>query len=379
MKIKCILATTSEIKTAALAVFIKGYLIDENTNQADYEIINVNCDKLDLPPQPINGSGPYFCKQRLNFIKNNKNIPYDPNNYYFAIESEIDLMTFVDRCWVMIEHKGILVCQPSFEIKFDPNFAAYFNSQNSGSEKSAPQLIKKDKNIIGYDKTLGELLQHNLPLLKLDPKNWMEKLSSVPRSKQIVNSVIVAFESLNDATETKNQIIKAYKVYKDFPKTGIMFEDVFSILKNPGLSKKLHNIIYEKYRYENIDCVLGLESRGFILGAVLAEKLECAFVPVRKSGKLPGNVVSAEYVKEYGVDKFEVQTDSIEKNSRVLIIDDLIATGGSVAAAIELINKINYEEKLNITIVDCCVLREISELKSKVPKPVQELCSVLLC
>jgi adenine phosphoribosyltransferase len=129
----------------------------------------------------------------------------------------------------------------------------------------------------------------------------------------------------------------------DFPQKGILFYDIFSILKNVEMTEKLfelsmahiQNFLVETK--QNITAIVGLESRGFLLGLVLADKLKIPFVPVRKKNKLPGEVYKIEYITEYSRDQFELQTNALEQGSNVLIVDDLLATGGTMKAAEQLI------------------------------------------
>ncbi|KIJ56727.1 hypothetical protein M422DRAFT_773498 [Sphaerobolus stellatus SS14] len=133
-------------------------------------------------------------------------------------------------------------------------------------------------------------------------------------------------------------------VHPDFPKKGITFLDIFPILRDPLAFETLithvvHHITSETIPKsgKKIDVVVGLDARGFLLGPIVALRLGAAFVPVRKQGKLPGRCTSAEYLKEYGTDTFEMQADSIKPGSNAIVIDDLIATGGSAKAAGELV------------------------------------------
>lgn len=134
----------------------------------------------------------------------------------------------------------------------------------------------------------------------------------------------------------------ALKQYPDFPQKGILFEDFLPVFSNPALFQKLVNTF--KARIESlktqVDYIIGLESRGFLFGPTLALALNVGFVPVRKAGKLPGECVSATYQKEYGVDVFEMQKDAIPAGANVVIVDDIIATGGSAVAAGELVQKV---------------------------------------
>jgi len=125
----------------------------------------------------------------------------------------------------------------------------------------------------------------------------------------------------------------------DYPKKGINFKDITTLLKNPSALQEVINIFYEKLKNEKIDKVIGIESRGFNFAAPLAYKLNVGFVPIRKKGKLPGEIIFVNYDLEYGTDQIEIHIDALKKGERVILIDDLIATGGTALAAIELINK----------------------------------------
>ncbi|GAA5807971.1 hypothetical protein MFLAVUS_001352 [Mucor flavus] len=132
--------------------------------------------------------------------------------------------------------------------------------------------------------------------------------------------------------------------HEDFPQKGIVFKDMFPIFQDPtAVETLICNIVQHiNATYaEKIDAVVGLDARGFLFGPLVALRLGAAFVPVRKQGKLPGDCAQAVYKKEYGEDIFEIQRDSLKEGARVIVIDDLIATGGSAAAAGELIKKCN--------------------------------------
>ncbi|MDH4225781.1 MAG: adenine phosphoribosyltransferase, partial [Deltaproteobacteria bacterium] len=126
----------------------------------------------------------------------------------------------------------------------------------------------------------------------------------------------------------------------NFPKPGIMFRDVTTLFQDAEGFKKTIEIMARHYRNEQIDVVVGIESRGFILGAPLAVELNAGFVPVRKPGKLPGDKVGVEYDLEYGTDRLEIHTNALKKGQRVLLVDDLIATGGTMAAACHLVEQL---------------------------------------
>ena len=123
----------------------------------------------------------------------------------------------------------------------------------------------------------------------------------------------------------------------DFPKPGILFKDITTLLQDPRAFKKAVDILTKEYKDKKIDAVVAVESRGFIFGAVLAYKLGTAFVPVRKKGKLPFKTKGVMYSLEYGTDTLEMHVDGLKKNDRVLIVDDLLATGGTVQAVTKLV------------------------------------------
>ena len=145
----------------------------------------------------------------------------------------------------------------------------------------------------------------------------------------------------------------------DWPKKGIMFRDITTLLQDPEAFKFVIDKFYERYKEKDIDIVVGIESRGFIFGATLAYKLSCSFVPIRKEGKLPHQTMKEEYSLEYGKAVVEIHKDAITKGQKVLIVDDLIATGGTCVAAINLVNYLNGE------IVECAFVIELSDLKGK--------------
>lgn len=129
----------------------------------------------------------------------------------------------------------------------------------------------------------------------------------------------------------------------DFPKAGIMFRDVTSLIADPAGLRICVDHFADHYRAMDIDLIVGIDSRGFIFGAALAYVLGKGFVPVRKKGKLPAEVISETYELEYGTDTLEIHKDAIAPGQKVLIIDDLIATGGTAVAAINLVRKLGAE------------------------------------
>ncbi|ABB24581.1 adenine phosphoribosyltransferase [Pelodictyon luteolum] len=128
----------------------------------------------------------------------------------------------------------------------------------------------------------------------------------------------------------------------DYPKKGIMFRDITTLIKDPVGFRLVIDNLTQRYLENGVDfdVIVGIEARGFIIGSALAYALGKGFVPVRKPGKLPADTVSQEYALEYGTDKIEIHIDALEKGARVLLVDDLLATGGTALAAAPLIEKV---------------------------------------
>ena len=150
----------------------------------------------------------------------------------------------------------------------------------------------------------------------------------------------------------------------DFPKKGIIFKDITTLLINPDA---LRTTIHEMLTYcegKKIDVVVGIESRGFIFGALLAYKLGCGFVPVRKPGKLPAETISESYTLEYGTNTLDIHLDAIQKGQQVLIVDDLLATGGTAAATCRLVEQLGGEVVGLAFIVELLFLKGIDALSN---------------
>ena len=136
-----------------------------------------------------------------------------------------------------------------------------------------------------------------------------------------------------------DELKEKIRTIPDFPKPGIQFRDITTLLADTQAFKTVVDRFVERYQDEQIDLVVGVESRGFIIGAPLALRLEKGFIPVRKAGKLPGPIHGVEYDLEYGTDRVEVHQDAIPSGSRVLMVDDLLATGGTIEGSSRLIEK----------------------------------------
>jgi 5'-methylthioadenosine phosphorylase len=192
-----------------------------------------------------------------------------------------------------------------------------------------------------------------------EPVSWDAVLETFKKNteklKQIIIKVVESFSYDAECEEIKRKI----RTVPDFSKPGVMFRDITTLLKDKEGMRKVVDIFYNRYRDEKIDIVAGIESRGFILGGILAEKLNAGFVPIRKKGKLPGEKVSENYFLEYGTDTIEVHKDAILPGQKVLIIDDLIATGGTAFASCSLV------EKLGGKIHEIAFIVNLPDLKGK--------------
>jgi adenine phosphoribosyltransferase len=172
--------------------------------------------------------------------------------------------------------------------------------------------------------------------------------------------------------ELRQRIASRIVAHANFPEKGVTFRDILPALRSPTELRGLTRLLVSHLRAQfpdGVDVVLGLESRGFLFGPAIALDLQCGFVPVRKRGKLPGQVVAQDYAKEYGKDTIEVQKGAIPAGARVVIFDDLLATGGTLAAACKL------AERCGARVVESLVIIELEALdgRKRVPSPVHAL------
>jgi adenine phosphoribosyltransferase len=161
------------------------------------------------------------------------------------------------------------------------------------------------------------------------------------------------------ATDTIDKIRKSIREVPDFPKPGILFYDITTLLADPDALRSTVDVFAEQFDNQDVSCVVGMESRGFLFGAPLAIRLGVGFVPVRKPGKLPCEVETASYELEYGTDSLEIHRDAIEPGQRVLIIDDLLATGGTARATVDLVRRLGAE------VVGCGFVVELAGLQGR--------------
>jgi adenine phosphoribosyltransferase len=145
----------------------------------------------------------------------------------------------------------------------------------------------------------------------------------------------------------------------DWPIEGVIFRDLTTLMQNPAAYRNTCDVFFNHYKNMPIDKIVGIDARGFVFGAVLAYQLNVGFVPVRKTGKLPYKTVSAQYTLEYGKNTVEMHADAITEGEKIVIIDDLIATGGTIEAAVKLV------KKLGGVILECGFIVELPELKGR--------------
>ncbi|CAD5163870.1 adenine phosphoribosyltransferase 4-like isoform X1 [Musa acuminata AAA Group] len=154
-------------------------------------------------------------------------------------------------------------------------------------------------------------------------------------------------------------IAASIRVVPDFPKKGIMFQDITTLLLDPKAFKNTVDLFVERYIGKDVSVVAGIEARGFIFGPPIALAIGAKFVPLRKPRKLPGEVISEKYVLEYGTDCLEMHVGAVQPGDHALVVDDLIATGGTLCAAMNLLERAGAE------VVECACVIELPELKGR--------------
>ncbi|URE00550.1 adenine phosphoribosyltransferase [Musa troglodytarum] len=198
------------------------------------------------------------------------------------------------------------------------------------------------------------------PLLPRTPPSVLSRLR-LPKSRRrlllSVSTAVRAMASEGGEDHRLPRIASAIRVIPDFPKPGIMFQDITTLLLDHEAFRDTIDMFVERYRDKRITVVAGIEARGFIFGPPIALAIGCKFVPMRKPKKLPGEVISEEYSLEYGTDIMEMHVGAVQPGDRALVIDDLIATGGTLSAAIRLLERVGAE------VVECACVIELPELQ----------------
>jgi adenine phosphoribosyltransferase len=162
-----------------------------------------------------------------------------------------------------------------------------------------------------------------------------------------------------DYDETCDYIKSKVRSIPDWPIKGVIFRDITTLLEDPPAFKAICSIFYNRYVNEKVDKIVGIDARGFLFGSVLAYELGIGFVPIRKKGKLPYKTISESYTLEYGEATIEIHEDAISRGDRVVIVDDLMATGGTIAASAALV------EKLGGDLLECAFVIELPDLKGR--------------
>lgn len=295
----------------------------------------------DLPSQPINDGGMMACRERIKVLDKKLKEKVKEYDYIISIESSIlfDVNKEIyDVVNIILKEKGDVYMITSSFIKIPKLFHRLI-------EILSRKYTNKKTMIPSFNLTFGQILKEKR--FVKDDKNWMKELVDVDRQNQIKDAIIDLLETI--------QLKKAFKKYPDFPKKGVNFKDINPIFADSKLFDILVNMMVKSTRNTPTK-IVGLESRGFILGTALARKLGVGFVPIRKKGKLPGETYSVDYEKEYGVDTFEIQKHSLDKDDNVLIIDDLLATGGSMIAGIKLVRMMGAK------LQSCMVIEKVDAL-----------------
>lgn len=335
-----LLASTSPIKVEAIKrVF------------PDATITTIDCAGCELPEQPLN-CGDFCARARLQYAKTQAE-----SEYIISIENSVDGapgMGHADRCHVVFERKGLFGYSAGcVAYPIDPRIMAraIIETIDSTDPHAPPAGTKR---IRGLKPTIGELY-HTLDA-SINHKNWVKTVYKSDRTDQICASITAAWMDLQAKLATAQRLIACYKTYPDYPKTGVVFEDFFAVIRERNSLQDLMRLLVSQCRLDDFDYVVGPESRGFF-----GFGLSCAggygFMPIRKAGKLPGQCHTVSYEKEYGSDTLELQAD-IPAGSRVLVFDDLIATAGSAKTARDLLEKAGCE------IVGYVFLREVKHLRA---------------
>jgi adenine phosphoribosyltransferase len=156
--------------------------------------------------------------------------------------------------------------------------------------------------------------------------------------------------------DTQREIRDAIRAIPDYPRPGVMFRDITTLLGNAHIFHRVVEELVRPWRNENVDRVAGIEARGFILGGAIAHQLQAGFVPIRKKGKLPHTTVRVAYSLEYGIDEMEMHRDAVAPGERIVLVDDLLATGGTAEAAVKLLRS------LGAIILAACFIVDLPDL-----------------
>lgn len=321
--IKVAVASASEVKTSAVYDAFDTHFKDSNIEVAPYR-----CPS-GVPEQPIGIE--VAIKGARNRISQ---IPEDiqvQSDYIVSIENTIEYIP-EKKSWKDI---GVVIMKKNHQqgkevVTYSRATAIPMEFVHKAEESSKGEEVLDE----GYSMTIGNVIKEAFPLRDIQADDWHREIEfgGVSRKNLLQEAVFKALH-FEEISALRERIVH----YQGFPKPDIVFADFFPLVQDGASFSRCVDLFAEYYRGELIDVVVGLESRGFIFGAAIAMKLGVGFVPARKPGKLPGAVHSLSYEKEYGVDTLCIPQDVFKGRKKVLLVDDLIATGGSARAAIELV------------------------------------------
>jgi len=323
-----LLTSESALKQRVLKAFLNN----------NYELITCATTAAEIPPQPVN-SGQACAKARAEYAKEQIKEKYD---LIVSIENEIRVTDgkVVDVCQVYFEDNNGMFRGTSSEI---PVPEKYY--QQALSQTPADYPLRE----LGLSVTIGEMITKECP--DIDSKNWMGN-----RDDQITEALKMAHHDWSLA-----KLKRALILEPDFPKPGVLFQDLSKVLADPFLLQllvsKMTDLIQTEISTTNLK-IVGLDARGFIYGSLVAHSLKAGFVMARKKGKLPGETIEVSYGTEYSQACIEMLPGLIQKGDRVLIVDDLVATGGSLAAAVQLVEMCQGE------VVGCLTVLQVPTLLS---------------
>lgn len=335
---------------------IKNIFPHTNVNEISVNKITTGFKLPLLPPQPINDGGLKCALRRIEYFKKyaELNLIDITNSLIISIENFIDTAKCCDYCCIVIEFKGKNMIGNSYELQilFPSNILSELG-----------KISKFAEDIDGYPLTVGTYLhsiEHDVPA-----DNWISTLyPEIDRTDQIIS----AYDNLNVVSFLHEFIVEI----PDFPKPGVSFKNILPLLANPFL---LHFLTEELLKIiKNIikpDYIVALEARGFLLAPLIASRLNCGIITVRKPGKLPGKVYSYSYEKEYGHDTFEIPTDCIPEQTNILVIDDVLAFGGALYSTRMLLE--NFKPNTIKYLVLCQVKQYTDMVKEKMGEKYKDI------
>jgi 5'-methylthioadenosine phosphorylase len=299
-----------------------------------------------------------FTKQRkMSFFDGNEVVHTSMAEPYDKKSREILCKICEELSFVYNKNKTLVVIEgPRFSTKAESQMFRQLGCDIIGMT-GCPEVVLANELQIPYQ-TIAMSTDYDCWKENEEPVTWEMILKRMKENADKVRQLLlIAIPRIAnaDAEFIKSRI----RTIPNWPKPGIMFRDITTLLKDSEAMNKVIEILYNRYKNNAIDIVAGIEARGFIIGALIANKLNVGFVPIRKKGKLPYEVVKEEYDLEYGKDSIEIHKDAVKNNDRVLIIDDLIATSGTMMASANLI------QKLGGKIEECAVIIELDDLQGR--------------